>query len=84
VHYCRENHIAMCIVGSHGYGAITKSLRSLVGLGSVSDYCVHNLHCAVAVVRPPSSINQDPDDSSTGRRGSPTDEDGEGTHEHAS
>jgi nucleotide-binding universal stress UspA family protein len=52
VRYCAETDITMCIVGSHGHGAVTKSLRNLVGLGSVSDYCVQNMSCAVCVVRP--------------------------------
>jgi hypothetical protein len=32
-------------------GSFKRSLMSFVGLGSVSDYCCHNLSCAVAVVK---------------------------------
>jgi hypothetical protein len=32
-------------------GSFKRSLMGFVGLGSVSDYCVHNLGCAVAVIK---------------------------------
>lgn len=32
-------------------GSFKRSLMSFVGLGSVSDYCVHNLPCPVMVVK---------------------------------
>lgn len=39
-------------VGSRGMGSFKRSLMGFVGLGSVSDYCVHNLgRGAVAVVK---------------------------------
>lgn len=50
--YCEENAINTCCVGSHGYGAVMKGLRALVGLGSVSDFCVRRMKCCVCVVRP--------------------------------
>lgn len=37
----------MVVLGSHGYGAFKRVL-----LGSVSDYCVHHIHCPVVVVKP--------------------------------
>ena len=49
--YTSENNITTCVVGSHGYGAWQRSFMPLIGLGSVSLYCVHQLHCAVAVVK---------------------------------
>lgn len=54
--YCEENAIDTCCVGSHGYGAVMKGLRALVGLGSVSDFCVKRLKCCVCVVRPRGTI----------------------------
>ncbi len=38
-------------MGSRGMGAIKRSLMSFVGLGSASDFCAHNLHCALCVVK---------------------------------
>jgi len=51
VQYAESRKVDMAILGSRGYGAVKRSLLSVVGLGSVSDYCVHNLHCPVLVVR---------------------------------
>lgn len=31
---------------------------NLIGLGSVSDYCLHNHHCAVVIIRPTPSFQQ--------------------------
>ncbi len=39
------------VLGSRGMGSFKRSLMGFVGLGSVSDYCVHNMPCAVAVVK---------------------------------
>jgi nucleotide-binding universal stress UspA family protein len=39
----REVDYDFVVVGSRGIGAFKRSLLSLVGLGSVSDYCVRNL-----------------------------------------
>eukprot|EP01018_Ginkgo_biloba_P027228 Gb_33859 [translate_table: standard] len=36
------------VVGSHGYGAIKRAF-----LGSVSDYCAHNVKCPIVIVKPP-------------------------------
>ncbi len=35
-----------------------RSLLSLVGLGSVSDYCIHNLHTPVIVVRSDTHVEE--------------------------
>lgn len=39
------------MLGSRGMGSFKRSLMGFVGLGSVSDYCVHNLQCPVLVVK---------------------------------
>uniref|UniRef100_A0A0D6R4E1 UspA domain-containing protein n=1 Tax=Araucaria cunninghamii TaxID=56994 RepID=A0A0D6R4E1_ARACU len=36
------------VIGSHGYGAIKRAF-----LGSVSDYCAHNVKCPVLIVKHP-------------------------------
>jgi hypothetical protein len=43
--------IDLVVLGSRGMGSFKRSLMSFVGLGSVSDYCVHNLSCPVLVVK---------------------------------
>ncbi|XP_020573145.1 universal stress protein PHOS32-like [Phalaenopsis equestris] len=43
--------LSAVIMGSRGFGASRRS--SKVGLGSVSDYCVHHCACPVVVVRYP-------------------------------
>ncbi|XP_031498673.1 universal stress protein PHOS34-like isoform X1 [Nymphaea colorata] len=43
-----KHHASMLIVGSHGYGAIKRTV-----LGSVSDYCAHHAHCTVMIVKMP-------------------------------
>ncbi|KAK9733666.1 hypothetical protein RND81_04G082800 [Saponaria officinalis] len=43
-----KHHASMLVVGSHGYGAIKRAV-----LGSVSDYCAHNAHCSVMIVKRP-------------------------------
>ena len=44
-----ERHEAsILVVGSHGYGAIKRAV-----LGSVSDYCAHQAHCSVMIVKKP-------------------------------
>eukprot|EP00878_Enallax_costatus_P005041 GHUV01005301.1.p1 GENE.GHUV01005301.1~~GHUV01005301.1.p1 ORF type:complete len:255 (+),score=93.35 GHUV01005301.1:104-868(+) len=49
--YAQENKIDLVLLGSRGMGSFKRSLMGFVGLGSVSDYCVHNLSCAVAVIK---------------------------------
>lgn len=41
----------MVFLGSRGLGAVKRSLMSLVGLGSVVDYCSHHLKCPIMVVK---------------------------------
>ncbi|XP_010931649.1 universal stress protein PHOS34 [Elaeis guineensis] len=43
-----KHHADMLVVGSHGYGAIKRTV-----LGSVSDYCAHHAHCSVMIVKKP-------------------------------
>ncbi|KAK4786398.1 hypothetical protein SAY86_003087 [Trapa natans] len=43
-----KHHASMLVVGSHGYGAIKRTV-----LGSVSDYCAHHAHCTVMIVKKP-------------------------------
>lgn len=44
---CRADVLA---VGARGMGAVHKAALALVGLGSVSDYLLHNAQCPVLVV----------------------------------
>ncbi|XP_044949047.1 universal stress protein PHOS34-like [Hordeum vulgare subsp. vulgare] len=43
-----RHHADMLVMGSHGYGAFKRAV-----LGSVSDYCTHNAHCTVMIVKQP-------------------------------
>jgi hypothetical protein len=43
--------VNLAVLGSRGMGSFKRSLMGFVGLGSVSDYCVHNLACPVLVVK---------------------------------
>eukprot|EP00882_Tetradesmus_deserticola_P001213 GHRQ01001311.1.p1 GENE.GHRQ01001311.1~~GHRQ01001311.1.p1 ORF type:complete len:392 (+),score=155.98 GHRQ01001311.1:166-1341(+) len=49
--YAHEHKIDLVCLGSRGLGSFKRSLMGFAGLGSVSDYCVHNLSCAVAVIK---------------------------------
>ena len=51
VKYANAKQVDLAVLGSRGGGSIERGLRSVVGLGSVSDYAVHNMHCPVLVVR---------------------------------
>ncbi|KAJ9530894.1 hypothetical protein QJQ45_028812 [Haematococcus lacustris] len=52
VAYAHDKAVNVVVVGSRGLGAVQRQLMNLVGLGSVSEYLAHNLHCALAVVHP--------------------------------
>jgi hypothetical protein len=43
--------VTLLVMGTRGMGAWTRSVASMVGLGSVSDYVVHHAHTPVLVVR---------------------------------
>ncbi|EFN51655.1 hypothetical protein CHLNCDRAFT_139849 [Chlorella variabilis] len=49
--FCKEKGADLVVVGSRGMGAVKSAIMSLVGLGSVSSYLVHNMHVPVAVCR---------------------------------
>jgi len=40
------------VVGSRGLGAVSRSLLRPIGLGSATDYIVHNAAVPVVVVKP--------------------------------
>ena len=48
---CPFLQVDLVVLGSRGMGSFKRSLMSFVGLGSVSDYCVHNLPCPVLVIK---------------------------------
>lgn len=50
VEFARAKGVDMVAIGSRGMGSMKRSLMSLVGLGSVSDYVLHQLHVPVLVV----------------------------------
>ena len=50
--FARARGADLVAVGSRGLGGLQRSLMTLVGLGSVSDYCAHQLPVPVMVVRP--------------------------------
>lgn len=50
-HYQEANSIDVVVIGSRGMGAVKRALFSLVGLGSVSDWCASNMNCPVVVVK---------------------------------
>lgn len=50
VEFAKAKGVDVVAVGSRGMGSMKRSLMSLVGLGSVSDYVLHQLHVPVLVV----------------------------------
>jgi len=52
VSWAKAHQVDLLVVGSRGMGATKSTLMSLVGLGSVSNYCLHHLEStAVCVVQ---------------------------------
>ncbi|KAF8068226.1 hypothetical protein HT031_001912 [Scenedesmus sp. PABB004] len=49
--YAADHKADLVCLGSRGMGSFKRSLMGFVGLGSVSDYAVHNAACAVAVIK---------------------------------
>lgn len=49
--YVEDNAIDMLVLGRCGMSAVKRALDAVVGVGSVSRYCVHHASCAVAVVQ---------------------------------
>lgn len=54
--YIVENGIGSVIMGTRGMSAVKRTIMSLVGLGSVSDWCVNNLKVPVFVVMEARSV----------------------------
>lgn len=50
-HYARDNAISLVVVGSRGLGALERGVATFFGLGSVSDYAVHNCPMPVLVYK---------------------------------
>ena len=48
-HYIETSLVDMAVVGSRPMGDIQRTVLGLVGAGSVSDHCVHNLKVPVLV-----------------------------------
>lgn len=46
VHYAEQMKATMVVMGTHGHGALRRTI-----MGSVSDYVVHHAHCPVIVCR---------------------------------
>mmetsp|Transcript_10153 Transcript_10153/g.19218 ORF Transcript_10153/g.19218 Transcript_10153/m.19218 type:complete len:183 (+) Transcript_10153:87-635(+) len=51
VHHASDTEADVIIVGSRGLGAVERSLSRPLGLGSVSDYTVHNSEAPVVVYK---------------------------------
>eukprot|EP00798_Chlamydomonas_sp_ICE-L_P024172 gene24172-9760_t len=49
--YAIESNADVMVVGCRGLGAVSRSVMSVLGLGSVSDYLVHNGPCPLVVVK---------------------------------
>ena len=47
----QQKQAAAIVLGSRGMGAVKSTLMSMVGLGSVSHYCMHHSKLPVAIVR---------------------------------
>jgi nucleotide-binding universal stress UspA family protein len=52
VELARARGFGLVALGSRGLGGFQRTLQSLLGLGSVSDYVLHNVEAPVLVVRP--------------------------------
>jgi hypothetical protein len=51
--YAKAEAVDLVCIGTRGLGAFRRSMYSLVGLGSVSDWLVHNSECPVLVCKLP-------------------------------
>ena len=43
-------NVDLLVLGSRGMGSAKGTIMSMVGLGSVSKYCMHNLKCPVCII----------------------------------
>lgn len=50
-HYAKDNKIDLAVVGSRGLGAAKRAVSAFFGLGSVSDYVVHNCPSPVLIYK---------------------------------
>jgi nucleotide-binding universal stress UspA family protein len=50
VEYVEEHNPDMFLIASRGLGSVKRFF-----LGSVSDYCIHHIHCPIVVVKSPES-----------------------------
>ncbi|KAK9822659.1 hypothetical protein WJX81_005230 [Elliptochloris bilobata] len=49
--YVQEQNITDLVIGSRNLGTLRKAVLNMVGMGSVSDYCVRNTPCPVVVYK---------------------------------
>eukprot|EP01025_Chloroclados_australasicus_P007744 TRINITY_DN12576_c0_g1_i4.p2 TRINITY_DN12576_c0_g1~~TRINITY_DN12576_c0_g1_i4.p2 ORF type:complete len:371 (-),score=55.72 TRINITY_DN12576_c0_g1_i4:510-1622(-) len=52
-HYANTHNISLVAMGARHMGDMKRSVMNIIGLGSVSDYCVNNLHCPVLLYKVP-------------------------------
>lgn len=52
VEFANNNDVDLLIMGSRGLGALKRAF-----LGSVSDYCIHNLSCPIMIVKSSPDLN---------------------------
>lgn len=50
-HYAKDNKVDLVVVGSRGMGAAKRAMSAFFGLGSVSDYVVHNVPCPAMIYK---------------------------------
>jgi len=51
VAWAKRENISLLVAGSRGMGSMKSTLMSMVGLGSVSNYCLHHLETPMCIVR---------------------------------
>jgi len=50
-HYIHTNKNTMLLIGNRGLGFFQRAMTNLLGVGSVSDHCVHNAPCPVLIYK---------------------------------
>lgn len=58
--YASLKRADLLVMGCRGMGAVRRAMLSLIGLGSVSDYVLHNATCPVLVIKQPHASSQVP------------------------
>jgi Universal stress protein family len=66
--------VGLLVVGSRGMGSFKRSLMSIIGLGSVSDYVVHNAPAPVLVYKAPVPAAAEGPAAESGRAPAPADD----------